>query len=131
PQQRAWLLAGEIASRVADRDRLMLILPGDNGSLATMIEGALRLTPPRRDNLQIGSVTEFTPGTLGQIAGPGDQWALLSCAPTGVDGVPAGQAALFLHDQAGWHVAALIAYPPATRGRWSRVVSEAPLCLGG
>src|SRR5208282_4840241 len=111
--------------------RLMLILPGDNGSLATMIEGALRLTPPRRNDLEIGSVNDFTPGTLGQIAGQGDQWALLSCAPAGVDGVPAGQAALFLHDRAGWHVAALIAYPPANRGRWSRVVSEAPLCLGG
>jgi hypothetical protein len=131
PQQRAWLLAQEIALRVAGGDRLMLILPGDNGSLATMIEGALRMTPPRRNDLQIGSINDFTPGTLGLIAGQENAWALLSCAPAGVEGVPAGQAALFKRDQAGWHVAALLAYPPASRGRWSRVVSEAPLCLGG
>lgn len=131
PQQRAWLLAGEIASRVADGDRLMLILPGDNGSLATMIEGALRLTPPRRNHLQIGASRDYTPETLGQAAGQGYQWALLSCAPAGVEGVPAGQAALFQRGPAGWRAAALLAYPPTTRSRWSRVVSDAPLCLGG
>ncbi len=131
PQQRAWLLAGETASLVSAGGRLMLILPGDNGSLATMIEGALRLTPPRRNDLEIGSTGDFAPGTLDRIAGQGNRWALLSCAPAGVDGVPAGQAALLNRDQAGWHVAALIAYPPASSGRWSRVVAEAPLCLGG
>jgi len=131
PQQRAWLLAQAIAPRVADGDRLTLILPGDNGSLATMIEGALRLTPPRRNALQIGYANSFAPGALGLIAGQGNEWALLSCAPADVDGVPAGQAALLMRDDAGWHVAALLAYPPASPGRWSRVVSDAPLCLGG
>jgi hypothetical protein len=130
PQQRAWLLAKETASRVADGDRLLLILPGDNASLSAMIEGVLRLTPPRRNDLQIGVTGDFAPGALGLIAGQENRWALLSCAPAGVDGVAEGQAALFRRDDTGWHVAALIAYPPAVPGRWSRVVSVAPLCLG-
>ena len=130
PQQRAWLLAKETASRVADGDRLLLILPGDNASLSAMLEGVLRLTPPRRNDLQIGVTRDFAPGALGLIAGQENRWALLSCAPAGVDGVPEGQAALFRRDDAGWHVAALIAYPPAVPDRWSRVVSTAPLCLG-
>ena len=132
PQQRAWLLAKEAASRVAPNGHLLLILPGDNDSLATELAAILRLTPPRRGDLQIDDITGgFTPGELDSIPGGTNEWALLSCAPAGVAGVTEGQAALFLHDVTGWRLAATISYPPPGWGRWSRMLATAPLCLGG
>jgi hypothetical protein len=136
PQQRAWILAKEVAARVSPGGHLLLLLPGDNDSLSTALAAILRLTPPRREDLQIDDITGgFTPHELDAIPGgtPGEQneWALLSCAPDGVDGVQEGQAALFLHDVTGWRVTATLSYPPPGWGRWSRNLAAPPLCLGG
>jgi hypothetical protein len=130
PQLRAWDLAKEAAARIGPADRLALILPGDNMSLAPVLEGVLRLTPPRRNDIVLDYRNSFTPATLDGLDAQ-DRWALLSCAPAGIAEVPAGQAALYARDGTGWDVAAIWPYAPARQARWSRVVAPVPLCLGG
>lgn len=129
PQVRAWDLAQHIATAVGRDDRVALVLPGDNDSLFPVLEGLLRMTPPRRPNLVLDDVPTLTPDTFGRLAA--DQWAVVSCTPSGMAGVPAGEAALFARDAKGWALVDHWQYPPADDGHWSRVIALAPLCLPG
>lgn len=131
PQQRAWTLAKHLAAHVADGERIALLLPGDNGSVATMIEGVLRLTPPRRNDVELLVLADVGPGSLDEIAAAGYRVALLSCAVPGIAGVPPGSAALLERGAAGWRVVSDWPYAPAPpRGRWSHVLADSTLCLG-
>lgn len=129
PQLRAWDLARHVAAAVGPDDRVALILPGDNGSLFPVLEGQLRMTPPRRPNLVLDDVPTLMPDTFAGLAA--DRWAVISCTPAGIAGVPVGEAALFAHDAKGWTLADHWQYPPADDGHWSRVIALAPLCLPG
>src|SRR6202011_1339701 len=47
PQPLVWDLAGKLKPYLKDGDRLALLLPGDNGSLADMLSGVLTdVAPP-------------------------------------------------------------------------------------
>jgi len=129
PQLRAWDLARHIAAAVGRDDRVALVLPGDNGSLFPVLEGLLRMTPPRRPNLVLDDVSTMAPDPFAGLAA--DQWAVISCTPSGMTGVPAGEAALFAHEAKGWTLVDHWPYPPADDGHWSRVIALAPLCLHG
>ena len=129
PQLRAWDLAKHIAAAVGPDDRVALILPGDGNSLFPVLEGLLRMTPPRRPNLVLDDVQTLTPETFGKLAA--DQWAVISCTPVGMPNVPAGEAALFAHKATGWSLADHWPYASADSGHWSRVIALAPLCLPG
>ena len=129
PQLRAWDLAKHIAAAVGPDDHVALILPGDGNSLSPVLEGLLRMMPPRRPNLVLDNVQTLSPETFGKLAA--DQWAVISCTPSGMAGVPAGEAALFARKTAGWSLVDHWPYPPADGGHWSRVIALAPLCLPG
>ncbi|MGH6982607.1 MAG: hypothetical protein ACREEI_00060 [Stellaceae bacterium] len=129
PQLRAWGLARHIADAVGWDDRVALILPGDGGSLFPVLEGLLRMTPPRRPNLILDDVSTLAPDPFAGLAA--DQWAVISCTPSGMTGVPAGEAALFAHEGNGWTLVDHWRYPSADGGHWSRVIALAPLCLRG
>ena len=129
PQLRAWDLARHIATVVGPDDRVALVLPGDGGSLFPVLDGLLRMTPPRRPNLVLDDVPTLAPGTFAGLAA--DKWAVISCTPSGIAGVPKGEAALFAHDAKGWALVDHWQYTPADDGRWSRVIALAPLCLPG
>lgn len=129
PQLRAWDLAQRIAAAVGPDDRVALILPHDGGSLFPVLEGLLRMTPPRRPNLILDDVPTLTPDTFAGLAA--DKWAVISCTPAGMAGVPEGEAALFAHGTNGWTLVDHWRYPPADDGHWSRVIALAPLCLPG
>lgn len=132
PELRGWTLAKETASAIGDHDRLMLILPGDNGSVATMLEGVLRLTAPRRPEIELAETRSLAPDSFATLDAQGYRLALLSCAPAGLPGVPAGSAALFARAEAGWRVAQVWPYAPVPRGaRWSQILAPLALCLGG
>ncbi|HXP30960.1 MAG TPA: hypothetical protein VN832_07705 [Stellaceae bacterium] len=132
PQLRTWRLAQETASRIADRERLALVLPGDNGSVAAMLEGLLRMTRPRRPDIEVTVERSFDANSLAALDAAGIRLALLSCAPAGVAGVPAGAAALLERGASGWTALAAWPYSPVPRGaRWSKVMAAAPLCLPG
>jgi hypothetical protein len=126
PNLRAYRLAHEAALRIGDDAHLLLILPGDNGTLPPTIEGVLRDLPPRRPNVVFGVASDFATG----LANKDFPRALLSCAPAGFALVPEGQGTLLRRVGDQWQVDASWTYgqPPA-HARWSQVLAPAPLCL--
>jgi hypothetical protein len=129
PQQRAWQLA-ELASRALAYDRrLALLLPGDNGSLAVMLEGLIRYTPPRHLDAELGAIAALEPDTLDHLATQGYRRALVSCLPAPPGETVPAQAALLARGPTGWDAIALLPFAPPRSHRWSHVIAEAPLCL--
>jgi hypothetical protein len=128
PQQRAWLVAAEAQRALARGERLALILPGDNGSLQTMLEGLIRLTPPRYPAAVLHSVDTMSSDTLDRLAGAGYSRVLVSCVR--VLNLAPDQIVLFEREEGAWHGTATRSYPaPPGSGHWSHVVAEEPLCL--
>jgi hypothetical protein len=124
PNLRAYRLAHEAALRIADGDKLLLILPGDNGSLPPTIEGVLRDLSPRRPHV----VLEVARDAAAGLARKDYPRALLSCAVFSI--VPAGEGALLKRVGDAWQVEARWPYdPPPPHARWSQVLAPAPLCL--
>ncbi len=131
PQPLVWTLAKHLAPYLHDGDRLALLLPGDNGSVATMLAGVLADTPPFRRDLDLLRRDRADPAALNAAARRGYELALVSCTPQGWEDVPAGQAALLRHSDDGWHPLAAWPYPPnAAKQRWQHILSWGPLCRG-
>jgi hypothetical protein len=131
PQQRAWQLAA-LASRALTRDhRLALLLPGDNGSLAAMLEGLIRYTPPRHLDADLRVVMTLAPDTLDHLAKEGYRRALLSCLPAPPGETVPPEAALLAKGPSGWDTIALEPFAPPRFPHWSHVIAEAPLCFSG
>ena len=61
PELRVWMLAANAAPRLPDGERVALLLPGDNGSVAAMLGTVLRTARPRRPELDLKKVAELTP----------------------------------------------------------------------
>jgi hypothetical protein len=126
PNLRAYRLAHEAAPRLADNDRLLLILPGDNGTVPPTIGGVLRYLPPRHPDIDLAVASDLAVG----LATSGYPRALLSCAPPGFALVPAGTAALLRRAGDAWQVEASWPYDPVpAHAHWSQVLAPAPLCL--
>jgi hypothetical protein len=125
-----WMLARSAAPLIGGRDRVALLLPGDNGSIAAMVETVLRTLPPGRPDIDIKAVRDAAPDTLAALAAEGYGIAILSCAPAGWAEMPPGSAALLRRQDDSWQVAAVWRYPPPARTRWSHVLADEPLCLG-
>jgi hypothetical protein len=126
PNLRAYQAAHEAAQRIGDDAKLLLILPGDNGSVPPTIEGVLRYLPPRRPNVDLAVATDLATA----LATPAYPTALLSCAPPGFALVPAGEGALLRRQGDAWQVAATWRYaPPPGHAHWSQVLAPAVLCL--
>jgi hypothetical protein len=126
PNLRAYRLAHEAATRISDNEKLLLILPGDNGTLPPTIEGVLRDLPPRRPNVVLGVASDAAAG----FASTDYARALLSCAPSDTDAGLAGEAELLRRNGNDWQIEARWRYDPApAHARWSQVLAPAPLCL--
>jgi hypothetical protein len=131
PQPLVWDLAKKLSPYLSDGGRVALLLPGDNGSVATMIAGVLADTPPRRRMLDLLRRNTADPATLDEAARLGYPLALISCTPSEFGDLPAGQAVLLRHEPEGWQLLAAWPYPPdAARRRWQHILSWPPLCRG-
>ncbi len=129
PQPLVWDLAKKLPVYLSDGNRLALLLPGDNDSVATMISGVLADTPPRRRMLDLLRRNTADVAALDEAARLGYPLALISCTPNGLGDLPAGQAVLLRHASDGWHLIAAWPYPPdAARRRWQHLLSWPPLC---
>jgi hypothetical protein len=129
PQPLVRTLATNLKAYLADGDRLALLLPGDNNSVATMIAGLLADTAPRRRRLDLLRRNAADPVTLDEAARLGYTLALISCVPEGWEELPPSQAALLRHGPDGWRRLAEWRYPPhATERRWKAILSSGPLC---
>src|SRR5207253_10475514 len=121
PQPLVWDLAEKLKPYLKDGDRLALLLPGDNGSLADMLSGVLTDVPPRRRVTLLRRQTGDA-AALADAADEGYPLALISCTS-------AGSAVLFEHGADGWHWLAAWPYPAeARRQRWQRILAWPPLC---
>lgn len=128
PNLRVLQLAHEAAPRLAAAERLVLVLPGDNGSVRPALEAALRFTPPRRPNLSLGVAGDLRSA----FAMTRYDHALLSCLPASKGGAAQGSAALLKRTESGWKTQAVWPYAPVpSHARWSQVLAPAALCLGG
>ena len=129
PQPLVRSLAANLKSYLADGDRLALLLPGDNDSVATMIAGVLAYTPPRRRGLDLLRRNTADPAALDEAARLGYQLALISCVPEGWEDLPPSQAVLLRHGPGGWQPLAAWPYPAhAADRRWQEILSWGPLC---
>jgi hypothetical protein len=129
PQPLVWNLAKHLSQRLKDEDRVALLLPGDNNSVATMLSGVLAYTPPRRRMLDVLRRDTADQATLDEAARLGYPLALISCTPKAWGNLPAAEAVLLNHDNDGWHVSAAWPYPAdATKRRWQHILSWGPLC---
>ena len=129
PQPLVWDLTKKVSLYLKDGDRMALLLPGDNGSVATMISGVLAETPPRRHVLDILRRNTADQAALDDAARLGYPLALISCTPDGWSGLPASEAVLLRHDPNGWHLLAAWSYPAdAGKQRWQHILSWGPLC---
>ena len=128
PNLRVARLAREAAPHLAGDEKLVLILPGDNGSVAPAIETLLRDASPRRPGIELGLAKD----RRAALAMTGFDHALLSCLPAAEGGAPQGSAALLKRGAAGWEIEASWPYDPVpAHARWSQVLAPAALCLGG
>jgi hypothetical protein len=129
PQPLVWGLAKQLVPYLHDGDRLALLLPGDNDSVATMLAGVLADTPPRRRGIVLLRRSSADPATLDEAARRGYPLALISCTPKDWGGVPPGQAVLLRHRQGDWRLVAAWPYPKDdTRQRWQHILAWRPLC---
>ena len=129
PQPLVRSLATNLKTYLADGDRLALLLPGDNDSVATMIAGILGETPPRRRRLDLLRRDSADQATLDEAAQLGYRLALISCVPEGWEDLPPSQAVLLRRDPDGWHTMAAWPYPAhVAERRWQGILSWGPLC---
>lgn len=106
PQPLVWDLAAELKPYLNDRDRVALLLPGDDGEVADLLGGYLASAPPRRRGLDLLRRRTADIATLDDAAAKGYDFAVISCVPEGLLGLPARQVALVRHDGDGWHLVA-------------------------
>jgi hypothetical protein len=129
PQPLVRSLATNLKPYLADGDRLALLLPGDNGSVATMIASVLADSPHRRRKLDLLRRNTADPATLDEALRLGYRLALISCVPDDWEGLPHLSAVLLRHDPDGWHPLEAWPYPAwATKPRWQYILAWGPLC---
>jgi hypothetical protein len=129
PQPLVRGLAAHLKPYLGGGDRVALLLPGDNDSVATMIAGLLADTTPRRRGLDLLRRDTADPATLDEAARLGYRLALISCVPGDWEGLPDSQAVLLRHDPDGWHPLAAWPYPTrAAERHWQQILSWGPLC---
>jgi hypothetical protein len=129
PQPLVWDLAKKVSAHLQDGDRLALLLPGDNDSVATMISGILADTPPRRHMLDILRRNTADQATLDEAARLGYDFALVSCTPAGWEDLPPSEAVLLRRNPDGWRLLAAWPYPAdAAERRWQHILSWGPFC---
>jgi len=136
PQPLVWNLAKFAAPHLNDGDRVALLLPGDNRSVAFMLRVAIAMTQPRHALANFDDIPRADAEALEEAKRRGDLYALISCAPPNLvtaDGDPGpkpGQAALLLNDGGIWRTIATYNYPadlPPT-SNWTTELSPGPFC---
>lgn len=129
PQPLIRALARDAAGFLAAEDKLALVLPGDGGSVATMIESILRYEPPRRPGIDLSVLFRIDRDTLPGLARQGVTKVLISCVPAGLTAdLPVGQAVLLQRKDTEWQWIAAWVYPPRGDVRWASSLSPAALC---
>jgi hypothetical protein len=98
-------------------------------SVGSMLRGVLLFTPPRRAGLDIRTETKADAPTLAALAAAGYRLALVTCTPSGLDGVPAHVAATLEYGDGGWRMLHAWPYPEWLQHvHFAALLSRGPLC---
>jgi hypothetical protein len=138
PQPLVWDLARFAAPHFHEGDRIGLLLPGDNRSVALMLRVAIALTEPRHGLAAFDDFGRADSATLATALHNGDGHVLISCVPPALAdsaagraiGLTSGKAALLGDDSGHWTLTATYAYPddlPAA-SEWTAELSPGPFC---
>jgi hypothetical protein len=137
PQPLVWDLAAWAAPQLHDDDRVVLLLPGDNRSVAFMLRVAIAISPPYHALANFGDTQRADSSALEGARQIGAGYALVSCitpalakSPIGQTlKLPAGQAALLAVDGATWRLIGTHRYPDiAAPEKWTTELSSGPFC---
>lgn len=131
PQLRLRALAKGAAQSLDGTTRLALVLPHDNGSVATALETALRTLPPRRPALTMRVFAADSRDMVRAIHAAGYSHVLISCGVPDIVPIPRGSAALLRFDKAGGLRPVWVRRyaPPAAAAHWDNVLDTSALCL--
>jgi len=89
PQPWIWDMVRSIAPHLNQRDRLALLLPGDDSSVDAYVEGELRDTAVRLSGLETIATPRADDATLAAVVAAGYQVALVSCSDALLKAPPA------------------------------------------
>jgi hypothetical protein len=134
PQPELWQLGHAAAAYIQPGDRVALLLPGDtDDAVGSMLRGVLLFTPPRRPGLDFRIETGTGAATLREAADAGYRLALVTCTPSGLDGVPAGVAAMLRDTPDGWRALQTWPWPTTikTQRHFPALLARAPFCAAG
>ncbi len=125
--------AGQAPDGGAPSRRLALLVPGDtDDAVGSMLRGVLMFTPPRRPGLDIRTETKADAPTLDALAAAGYRLALVTCTPSGLDGIPTHVAAMLRFGDGGWRVLDAWPYPDwLTHTHFAALLAREPLCATG
>ena len=121
PQPLVWDMVKALDPYLKDGDRLVLLTPGDNGEVGSLIDVYLASEPPRRRGLTIAHYNTADAAALAAAAADGYELAAITCTPAGLAGLPPGLVALLKHDASGW--SAVATWPQSSGiplSRWQR-----------
>jgi hypothetical protein len=137
PQPYIWDLAAWVAPYLSDGDRVALLLPGDNRSVALMLRVAIAISPPYHMLADFTDTPRDDPASLQKARKDGSDFALLSCVSKALAASPQGQAlklqagrsALLAADGDGWKMIATEPFlAAASPENWTTELSPGPFC---
>ncbi len=137
PQMHVWDLAAWTAPYLADGNKVALLLPGDNRSVALMLRVALAISPPYHTLAEFDGIAHDDVASLDKAHKDGNDFALISCVTTALADSPEGQAlklhagqpALLAADGDGWRMIATEPFLAETGPeKWTTELSSAPFC---
>ncbi|HUK07301.1 MAG TPA: hypothetical protein VLX09_05485 [Stellaceae bacterium] len=128
PQPLIRALAQDVAPFIGSDEKLALILPGDGGGIATMMEGVLRYETPRRPGVDLVTVSRIDDATLSGLAQQGVTKVLISCVTDGSPDLPRGHAVLLERSGTEWRRIAAWRYPVRDNRRWDASLPATSLC---
>jgi len=137
PQPYIWDLAAWVAPYLADGNRVTLLLPGDNRSVALMLRVAIAISPPYHTLADFTDTPRDDLASLAKARKDGSDFALISCISTVLAASPqgqalklqAGQSALLAANGDGWKMTATEPFlAAASPENWTAELSPGPFC---
>ena len=132
PQPRLRMLADRAAARLADGDRVALLVPGDDLTAAIGVGALLRFGRPNHLRLDITAIPANDAAAFDRAAADGYRLALVSCGNGAAVVLPGDSAALLELRDGQWRPLAVWPYPPPPRRSkwgWTEFIAHAPFCL--
>jgi len=128
PQPLVRALGHDLGALLKPDEKLALVLPGDNNSVAVMLRSVIRYEAPRLPHVELTFFKSQDDRTLSALEAQGIGKAFISCTQDGIGGLPPRHAVLLARSAQGWKPAAVWRYPQPDGSRWTPMLSASALC---